>query len=186
MPNKELAYRVLDDIENKRFNWDQGSWVRGRVLDSPAEENECGTSYCFAGRVAALSDRKQIYETRGIIQIKKTRDAVKKSSFFVALPGEEPDMVSWRSGYTTFHDSYARTTNHLPWDTRRTGRDERLYVVEDGKFVRYYGDAVHASHAAERDLGISRREAHNLFSGANTFSELVDRVHAIFGEREEA
>jgi hypothetical protein len=180
MPNKELAYRVLDDIKNKRFNWDQGTWVGGRVLDSPAEENECGTSYCFAGRVAALSGRKQLYETRGIIQIKKTRDAVRKSSFFVALPGEEPDMVSRRSGYTAFYDTDASSMNQIPWDMRRTGRDERFYVVEDGKFVRYYGDAVHASGAARRDLGISPEEAHTLFAASNTLDHLIHTVDEIF------
>jgi hypothetical protein len=43
MPNAELAYRVLDQIDAHPERWDQKRWW-------------CGTSGCFAGWAVVLSD----------------------------------------------------------------------------------------------------------------------------------
>lgn len=44
MPNAELAYRVLDQIDAEPERWNQNAWVIG-----------CGTSYCFAGWALTLT-----------------------------------------------------------------------------------------------------------------------------------
>lgn len=45
-PNADLAYRVLDHIDEHPEQWDQGRWI-GKA--------ECGTVACFAGWACLLS-----------------------------------------------------------------------------------------------------------------------------------
>lgn len=63
--NTDLMNSTLDAIRYNKFNWDQGTWVNSDGIESGTfedeVENECNTSYCFAGYVASR-DRVQLYD----------------------------------------------------------------------------------------------------------------------------
>lgn len=46
MPNAELAYKILDQIDAHPEQWVQNHWMT---------TTECGTAYCFAGWAVNLS-----------------------------------------------------------------------------------------------------------------------------------
>lgn len=46
MPNAELAYKILDQIDAHPKRWVQNDWMTN---------TECGTAYCFAGWAVVLS-----------------------------------------------------------------------------------------------------------------------------------
>lgn len=56
--NADLLNKTVEEINNGLFRWNQSNWAESnRVpagLSPDRFDNECGTSYCFAGRVASL------------------------------------------------------------------------------------------------------------------------------------
>lgn len=49
MPNAELAYKILDEIDAHPRSWDQSTWFGRRWWW------RCGTTACFAGHACLLS-----------------------------------------------------------------------------------------------------------------------------------
>jgi hypothetical protein len=61
-PNAELAYRVLDHIDEYPENWYQGVWLD---LNSDRSLGDCGTVGCFAGWVNVLSGMEASFNPEG-------------------------------------------------------------------------------------------------------------------------
>ncbi len=85
--NVKLAHRVLDEIENQKFQWEQNVWVQGEPVDNPEEDVACGTACCYAGRVGLISDRKPVYRPTGDGRYILDEDHM------VPLEGEEGDYT---------------------------------------------------------------------------------------------
>lgn len=154
--NEKLLRRVASDIEEDRFLWNQEEWVdySSSVNSGVAFEdlpNECGTSYCFAGRVAVLS-REQLYSRRGI-------------RFYTPLNAFIP------------HESDANTTEIITDEEKSWVY--RAIKGEDGtKFVPYTGFYIDAKNAAIQDLNISSRQARYLFDSDNDLNDIQEYIDA--------
>lgn len=57
MPNTELAYKILDEIDANPRSWDQSTWFGHRWW-------RCGTTACFAGHACLLSGDKPDWDAR--------------------------------------------------------------------------------------------------------------------------
>lgn len=196
MRNTELADRVLNQIKNAEFKWNQYEWATSDPFTSPPESNECGTSFCFAGRAALLAGRDVLYRPelrlshyrngcndpryRGWSSHTKCfeeRGSYCVSGDFKALPDDEPDSVVHPDGRITH---YYRRLSEVYEETTVASIHKRYYHVVDGNFVRYYGPVIRADSAAIASLGISSEEAHTLFAASNTLGYLIHAVDEIF------
>lgn len=161
--NEKLLRRVTSDIEKDRFLWKQGEWVgfSEPVNSGVAFEdlpNECGTAYCFAGRVAALS-REQLYRRYSL-----RRYGLKSYTPLNAFIPHESDAKTMEA--TTGE-------NEEPWLYR-------AIKGEDGKtkFVPYAGFYIDAESAATQDLNISSRQAGYLFDADNSLNDIQEYIDA--------
>lgn len=152
--NEKLLRRVASDIEEDRFLWNQEEWVdSSRSVNSGVAfedlPNECGTSYCFAGRVAVLS-REQLYSRYGI-------------TFYAPANAFIP------------HESDATTETIADEDKLYRaikGEDSKV------KFVPYTGPCIDAESAATQDLNISSRQARYLFASGNDLNDIQEYIDA--------
>ena len=92
MANSDLAWRVMDAINEHRASFNMATWVdRGIMISLPHKEwvdpitldeltNECGTTACFAGWTVLLTGHKidrdsgNVLDENGHLTIKEVTD----------------------------------------------------------------------------------------------------------------
>jgi hypothetical protein len=158
--NTGLLNETVREIKDGLFKWNQGSWADSDYVTdglSPDEfRNACGTSYCFAGRVATR-ERDTLYTKHADYP----RDKYSVTSFVIPMDMEDEDL-------TDGHTDHEFETHY------RT-------VVRDGKieFEEYNGLLLDMRSAATRDLGLDYLQASSLFEGSNTLDRIegiIDRI----------
>lgn len=157
MPNTERLNKTVKEIEDSKFKWEQSSWTMSRRIFSHEQiafedlPNECGTSYCFAGRVASLK-RELLFESFA------ESNGYVASMYFIPLEGEQGDE---------------ETGPFLNFLYRA--------VKDQGKvtFQKYEGQVISARGAAIRDLEITGVQGDALFcefNDLNAIKDVVDRI----------
>lgn len=159
MANVKALNDTVKEIEDHKFRWHQGDWVQTRYIDGDEKiafedlPNECGTAYCFAGRVASHR-RELLFDSLG--------KGFMASTYFVALDT----------------DNY-KVEAHLPGDTAHDMY--RAIRGEDGttEFVKFRGRIISARNAAISDLGIAEDDADDLFSASNKLDDIKKIIERI-------
>lgn len=156
MPNVERLRKTVEEIETDAFLWSQESWVDSDVV-SPLDgikfedlPSECGTSYCFAGRVASVS-RELLFRAIG-------SHGYTASEYFIPVDGESGDADP---GFTGLR--------------YRAVENDEGYAA----FELYEGPLVSARGAAIRDLELTGIQADELFSehnGLRDVQRIVDLI----------
>ncbi len=151
--NAELLKKTVKDIEEERFAWDQGVWAEGGFVKSGIDfddlASECGTRYCFAGRVASIT-REQLYYYDSTWYT--------PTASFAALDSD-PEYMAKPLVNTLY----------------RAVRNKNGKLV----FERYKGRVVDAQDAARYSLGLNATEAGILFDGYNNLDAVKEAVEAI-------
>lgn len=164
MANAKLLNETAQEIETRSFLWNQGDWA-GSVsdpkqgMDTETFKNECGTVYCFAGRVASRK-REQLY------MYNYTGESGEE--FFDAVGYFIPDVNDPEDIGLDMYSTVYRT------------------VVDNGqvRFIPYEGKVVAARQVAIHDLDINEDEADNLFHASNSLADIQAIVKDIIDSAE--
>jgi hypothetical protein len=152
--NTGLLNETVKEIRDGLFKWDQGVWVSSNPmapgLSPDGFENECGTSYCFAGRVASRK-REVLYSQD------PRSNRYLATAWMIALE----DDSAWTEEILSSTHYRAVPVNG---------------VVE---FHEYQGRIILAEHAAVLDLGINEAAADDLFSATNDLEDIENLVTEI-------
>jgi len=103
MKNKDMAFRVMDHINQEDTKWNQKVW---RVIrHKTPEKQDCGTAMCFAGWTCQL-DQDTVWAT-DVVDKKVTLSGLQSSQELVlAWPDEDPSYyLDPRTGRFDFDKS---------------------------------------------------------------------------------
>lgn len=156
--NTGLLQRVTDEIRKGTFRWSQSTWVDSDPVPAGLSvnrfDNECNTSYCFAGRVASLN-RELLY-----------RDYFGEFEVLEHLVALDTDDLM-----RTYHTDTWDETQY-----RAVNRDGTIV------FEPYQGYVISARSAAISDLGIDNDTAYDLFDADNSIGTIQNIVDGLVSD----
>lgn len=112
--NKELANRVLEQIEAHPETWDQSEWAC-------FSDNECGTSHCFAGWAVMLTDPYELNRDEQAIRNRREVD----------IQGQA--MSALGLNYDFLIESEYRAVIHPLFNSNNSLEDLKRLVIEYSK-----------------------------------------------------